>query len=329
MVRRKRIEWVDMAKGIAILLMIIGHEIPQNELYFFIFSFHMPLFFILSGYTSGKVDTWKKFWLKTKKSFIRVWLLAVVMIFLLSLEMFFLGETPLNKLPMRDLQGIYLGSNSAPNVSIMWFLITFFWAKILFDGLQVVFSNDYIGYILGIFAFFGYVISKHMFLPQDFDIVPLAAFFMWIGSLWNEMDNALDKNSIIYKLLLLGLFIFWIACIQNGISIEMALRRFPHFILCVMEAVAGTVIISYISEALTTQKLFNFLQVIGKKTLAILCIHDLDFYWIYWSNIPLSPVKAVLLRLLIDLLVLGIYMLCLVIFHKICQHRKQFSKSPQ
>lgn len=44
----KRIAWIDIAKGIAILLMIIGHELPSNcHLYGLIFSFHMPLFFIL------------------------------------------------------------------------------------------------------------------------------------------------------------------------------------------------------------------------------------------------------------------------------------------
>ena len=47
MVGKKRIEWVDIAKGIAILLMVIGHEVPSGLLYVFIFSFHMPLFFIL------------------------------------------------------------------------------------------------------------------------------------------------------------------------------------------------------------------------------------------------------------------------------------------
>lgn len=51
--------WIDIAKGLAILLMIIGHELrPQSHLYVLIFSFHMPLFFILSGYTARPVKSW-------------------------------------------------------------------------------------------------------------------------------------------------------------------------------------------------------------------------------------------------------------------------------
>lgn len=47
----KRIEWIDVAKAICILLMIAGHTYPVgSKVRNIIFSFHMPLFFILSGY---------------------------------------------------------------------------------------------------------------------------------------------------------------------------------------------------------------------------------------------------------------------------------------
>ncbi len=42
---KERIEWVDIAKGIAIIAMIIGHGCPKRAIVSFIFSFHMPLFF--------------------------------------------------------------------------------------------------------------------------------------------------------------------------------------------------------------------------------------------------------------------------------------------
>lgn len=46
----KRIEFIDIAKGIGIILVIIGHCIDrQNLLSKWISSFHMPLFFIISG----------------------------------------------------------------------------------------------------------------------------------------------------------------------------------------------------------------------------------------------------------------------------------------
>ena len=46
----KRIDWIDIAKGLAIVLMVIGHTIPNNHFITLIFSFHMPLFIFLSGF---------------------------------------------------------------------------------------------------------------------------------------------------------------------------------------------------------------------------------------------------------------------------------------
>lgn len=44
-----RIPFIDVARGIAILLMIIGHVVSRGHVRDFIFSFHMPLFFITGG----------------------------------------------------------------------------------------------------------------------------------------------------------------------------------------------------------------------------------------------------------------------------------------
>lgn len=48
----KYIEWIDIAKGIGILLVIVGHCIcPIHSI---IDIFHMPLFFMISGITFKK-----------------------------------------------------------------------------------------------------------------------------------------------------------------------------------------------------------------------------------------------------------------------------------
>ena len=45
-----RLEWIDKAKGIGIILVILGHTICPPNIKFWLYSFHMPLFFFLSGY---------------------------------------------------------------------------------------------------------------------------------------------------------------------------------------------------------------------------------------------------------------------------------------
>ena len=59
---KERYEWLDISKGIAILLVVLGHAIQyylypidyaDSLSYRVIYSFHMPFFFFLSGLSSG------------------------------------------------------------------------------------------------------------------------------------------------------------------------------------------------------------------------------------------------------------------------------------
>lgn len=57
----KRLEYVDVMRGIAISLVVVGHILQfnglatDNSVFEFIYSFHMPLFFAISGYITQKV----------------------------------------------------------------------------------------------------------------------------------------------------------------------------------------------------------------------------------------------------------------------------------
>lgn len=76
----KRLDYIDLAKGVMILLVIVGHliqcyslEAEKEPLHSFIYAFHMPLFFLLSGYVSGLTRErmqlqafWYWIWGKTK-----------------------------------------------------------------------------------------------------------------------------------------------------------------------------------------------------------------------------------------------------------------------
>lgn len=45
-----RIRYIDIMKGITILLVMVGHYFSNRLVSTFIWSFHMPLFLFISGY---------------------------------------------------------------------------------------------------------------------------------------------------------------------------------------------------------------------------------------------------------------------------------------
>ena len=54
----ERITWLDFAKGVAIILVVLGHVIKHGtDLYKIIFVFHMPFFFVTAGFLLN-LDKW-------------------------------------------------------------------------------------------------------------------------------------------------------------------------------------------------------------------------------------------------------------------------------
>lgn len=48
---KKREQWADILKGIGAILVVIGHLVLyEGNAKVYIYSFHMPLFFFISGY---------------------------------------------------------------------------------------------------------------------------------------------------------------------------------------------------------------------------------------------------------------------------------------
>lgn len=47
----KRIEYIDVAKFLAMILVVFTHSVRESNFVAFIFAFHVPLFFFLNGIT--------------------------------------------------------------------------------------------------------------------------------------------------------------------------------------------------------------------------------------------------------------------------------------
>lgn len=59
----RRIEWIDWMKALGIYLIVLGHFYSVGEE--FIYVFHVPLFFAISGFLSKKESSQRVFWKKT------------------------------------------------------------------------------------------------------------------------------------------------------------------------------------------------------------------------------------------------------------------------
>ena len=80
---RIRLQWLDIAKGITIILMVMGHSAIPDVLGRFIFAFHMPLFFIASGITT-KYSSFSEFIRKKSKGLLLPFIIYSVIVLVLE-----------------------------------------------------------------------------------------------------------------------------------------------------------------------------------------------------------------------------------------------------
>ena len=74
----KRNAYADYLKGIGIVLVVMGHcWIIPSDLYKYIYSFHMPLFFMITGYFSSSVNkqTFARYSVQNQKHISAVYIL--------------------------------------------------------------------------------------------------------------------------------------------------------------------------------------------------------------------------------------------------------------
>lgn len=75
---RKRINWIDTAKCIGIFFIVLGHILSTGVLRRWIFAFHVPLFFFLSGVTFSQGKSIQQFIGKKFKTLIIPYYIYIV-----------------------------------------------------------------------------------------------------------------------------------------------------------------------------------------------------------------------------------------------------------
>ena len=276
---KSRLEYVDIAKGIGIMIVCFGHSGAEDVVISWIGGFIVPLFFILSGYMykDKGIPVGKDLYNKGKK------LLKPYMFFSVVLLLIY------KRFAWNDIVGVFysrycLYTYHAPdNIffmkatnSPMWFLTAMFATFPLF---YIIMKNEkYIKWIV-----FSYLLITWgctflpILLPWSLDVVFIMAIFMYIGVLFRRQENLLNKPSYIYWLIIAA---FLILCKVNG-EPNPSVRELGHSLLLYMiTGVLGSISMMWICKHLEGKPLSGLLADIGRHTLVIFCLQIFIFHQI-------------------------------------------------
>ena len=273
-----RIVWLDIAKGIAILSMLIGHNF-EGLLGGIIYSFHMPLFFILAGYTFRPIknkDIPKATLKDVKRLIVPCFMVRGVILLWNCLFKGALFSDELRSLCLGLLWGNFYGDFFGivlPAVGIIWFLIALFWAKLVYRILLNMFEDRYRMPFLLIACFASMFLGVHdIILPQNADMLFTCILFMEIGYTLKKADFFAKIN---HWALLLIFTVWTYFCGSQYIHISMNARGYPGYGLCLVVALAGCICVFFFSKSIEEKTIAKPLIFFGKNSMVLLCIQSI------------------------------------------------------
>ena len=301
---KKRIDWVDCAKGIAIILVLIGHTVTfdtesQRLARGIIFSFHMPLFFILSSLTFKFSESSKEFNKKTKKAFFHLIIPLLILFGIrigIDVAKKFSTIDPLPYISFRINQLVYssgvevkVGGGTVAAIGALWFLVVLFCSRTFYDYLHLKLKPAAFYVWIAICSIIGLLLCNVQWLPLSFDVALAILPLMLFGTLLKKIN--IEKLTVLFMLISLGVWAatFFSVFYGNYGYMELSARRYTLFPLCYVTAIAGTMFVSYaghyISKLMFIGKGIVWL---GKYSLYLYMVHELDgnikFLWDFTQN---------------------------------------------
>jgi fucose 4-O-acetylase-like acetyltransferase len=209
---KERLTYIDQMRGIAILLVIMGHLIQfnglglNNAVFEFIYSFHMPLFFIISGYIgfkTVKVNGLKSYILLLKKKFIGL-MLPLLFWSLIVTKYFFTDHWTV--ISIDDLASVFYRPN-------LWFLSTLFYIFVfygLFYWITSKFNKKNHFYIDAVFVclFIGAsILLDYLHILSSFGLYTIFFYFGTLISKYSKIENLIMNLLVFTSCILLFLIL--------------------------------------------------------------------------------------------------------------------------
>ena len=220
---RTRIEWIDIAKGIGIILVIAGHTFSLGYSYP-IYAFHMPLFFFLSGLLF--VDKKKNFsdYLKSRtKSLLRPWLFILLISLLVCLAI----PEWRNQITLRTVMAdLYTANTNVFQNSSLWYLVCFYFLLLLVFGINKIKFSEVTKFVF-LILFIALLWSKEILeltnlpfhrLPFKIDSAVVALFFFLVAYWYKDVVFKLCTVKINILLVALLIVVSGCLCVFNGWS---------------------------------------------------------------------------------------------------------------
>jgi len=327
----KRIEYMDIARGIGILLVVLGHndfEVLSLFARQIIYSFQIPLFFFLSGYFVNTSISFLDYFKKRFNGLLKPFLFTLFLIYFTSISFEKMG---FNTAISRIVKSLY-GTGHYIDWVQLWFLPHLFVVSLyafLFITLAGRLKNRWLTWGLLLLTLAIGLRFLHTFypftlpvfgreyelwgLPFSLDLVLLSGFFFILG---NEVRQVSSERTFDNLFLLVGAGIgLFLLNYLFPYLIDFNIRQYDSFLVNTTEAILGILFILALSRQieLHTIRLASVFKYLGSISLIILLFHvPIQAFWgekvmNVTDNFPLSILVGFIMGVLGPILIYEIF----------------------
>lgn len=293
---------LDLAKGIGIILVILGHTLCPSH--FLINVFHMPLFFFISGMTFHRSDKVRDFLIKKINRIIIPWLFFTSISILICLVIYRSPKSPSG------------WDFNAP----LWFLQTLFVSLLVYVVLERKLKGYWLSIAVCLLSFIGYYTAKTGIaesFPWHIMRAFIALLFIHLRHMYNKLTGRKNLKKVNLIILAISFIVYVVSCYiaithysncETYSFVNSDIYTFNVF-LFLPASISGILIVVSVSVLFQSIKVINNM---GKNSLIILCVH---FPLIEYLNAlaaesflyTFSLGKVVLMFLIVFLIILWSY----------------------
>lgn len=326
----KRVAWIDTAKAIGILLVIVAHT-AEGSLRALTHSFAITLFIVLSAWTTRFAEdnvSLRNNVLKAAKHL----LIPTLIIFSLrsifqSIKMagtatlpewktFFI-QRALTLLFSSGYKYTFLGVE-VPALGIPWFLVVLFFSRSLYDALQLVFKNNraILAASVCFLSVLGVVVGRAVFLFFSFDIALASLPFIMFSHIARRRYTPGKSVAA-----MLGFGALWIICFIIPFFIlppgqrqflGFTTRDYPLYPLCFVGSIFATLFVTEISARINSShlptKIVDAVNYLGRNSLYMIYVHCFDKYWKFLYSFTSNSNLNCVFRIIADIIAFALLM---------------------
>ena len=303
-----RYAWLDIARGICILLMVICHASGSSYNWLNRFNgvtgtFFLVFFFIAAGFCFNEKKTLTEYIKsQSKKCLIPYLAISVIYLCVCSYRHTIPGETISAMILNAGASLIWGLSNTfkiGPFQTIgmgpVWFLLAFFMSTVLY---KLIGNRKYSGIVIIILAILASVSQSWIVLPFTIQDAFVGCMFIWFGNTvkkkWSPVITKLNEMNIIY-LILLSMILIFITKIstEKGYALSLHVGRFldlgsnNYSIVSLPASLFGSILVVVVSVIIDRTKILDeFFALCGKDSFRILILHDIDITMVrtWWGR---------------------------------------------